>query len=160
LRLSVSGQWQLQEYYGRYAVITPAVWAVLFCFTCLAISRLLDRIDRKYWISMAYCAGVGIVLSVIGIDGRRWWAMAFVTHLATTAILYGVGAQRVRVAAEAVRGRTVTLLASGVLALTFVTAPLSVTEIYPPLLTKSSYWKHVEQLWIPDHPRSCTPPGC
>lgn len=160
LRLSVSGQWQLQEYYGRYAVITPAVWIVLFALTCFAISRFLDRIDRCYWISAAYGAGVGIVLSVIGIDGRRWWAMAFMTHLATTATIYGQGAHAVRAAAEGARARTATLLAAAVLALTLVTAPLSVSDIYPPLLTKGAYWKHVAQLWIPYDPRSCTPPGC
>jgi hypothetical protein len=166
LRLSVSGQWQLQEYYGKYAVITPAVWAVLFGLTCVAISRFIDRIDRYYWISAAYCACVGIVLSVIGIDGRRWWAMAFVTQLATTAIRYGQdgGGVRFPVAVSqtvgVARDNLATLVASAVLLLTLVTAPLSVSDIYPPLLAKGAYWRHVTELWIPYHPRSCTPPGC
>lgn len=70
---------------ARYVVATGTLWFLIFALTLVAIWLAGGRYGSWYWLSGAYFALVAVTLSVVALDARRWWTLAFLGHLAVVA---------------------------------------------------------------------------
>ena len=72
------------SYGSRYVVGTGALWLVIYSISIAGFAVLTRRGGLPYWASGIYFGLAPIALSVVGVNARRWWTLAFLSHVATT----------------------------------------------------------------------------
>jgi hypothetical protein len=65
---------------------TTLIWLFIYALTVIALRIVLGRLGGWYWVSASYFA-LGALLGLVTIDYRRWWTLAFVSHLVVVGIL-------------------------------------------------------------------------
>lgn len=61
----------------RALVVTAVALAALFLLSAGALKGLVPVPGRAFWLLVVYFVAVAATLSVLGIDYRRWWTLAF-----------------------------------------------------------------------------------
>lgn len=140
-------------------VLGTLMWCVVFAVTLLALALLSGSNGRLYWLPAAYFTVLGAGLCLIGADWRRWWLLAFVSQLATVALLKVAGARRATpsrrpfACAAARRRQPGRLLLSSLAAALLLEVTLGFyTGVFPARsLGGAEYWKSDATYWLPGH---------
>jgi hypothetical protein len=112
-------------------LVTTVVWASVYLLVLGLVWRLLGRAvqDRAFLLLTTGMALVALALSVIGIDYRRWWALAAVTGLSVVLQLGRCGPGSAGRAGRGVVGALLVLTVAGLLLRSMPVYPLDASHL-------------------------------